>query len=68
MWVQFIPALLQPSMYLEYRDRIGLTRQTPIMAAQALNTEDGDVLILWVRKDEIDDDQFDPDEEIDDEI
>ena len=57
----------QSTMYLEYRDRIGLTRQTPIMAAQSLNTEDGDVLILWVRKDDNNDDQFDPDEEIDDE-
>ncbi len=41
-------------MYLEYRDRIGLTKQTPIMAAQALTSEEGDILVLWVRKDPLD--------------
>ncbi|MCJ7696669.1 MAG: hypothetical protein MUO40_14760 [Anaerolineaceae bacterium] len=53
------------TMYLEYRDRIGLTKQTPIMAAQAHSTEDGDILILWVRKD-TDDDDFNPGEENED--
>lgn len=39
------------TMYLEYRDRIGLTKQTPILAARALKVEEGDMLVLWVRRD-----------------
>jgi hypothetical protein len=39
------------TMYLEYRDRIGLTKQTPILAARAVSVDEGDLLILWVRRD-----------------
>mgnify|MGYP000871068303 FL=1 len=58
-------------MYLEYRDRIGLTKQTPILAAQSVQVDEGDMLILWVRQDaqeeevetdgdeDFDEDQFD---------
>lgn len=59
------------TMFLEYRDRIGMTKQTPIMAAQALNTEEGDMLILWVRKDSENDDDFEEDDssdEVDDQF
>ena len=54
------------TMYLEYRDRIGLTKQTPILAARALKVDEGDLLVLWVRRDPKEeetendiDDQFD---------
>ncbi|MEA4813027.1 MAG: hypothetical protein VB108_10740 [Anaerolineaceae bacterium] len=36
-------------MYLEYRDRIGLRAEVPILAAQASEAEEGQVLLLWVR-------------------
>ncbi len=51
------------TMYLEYRDNIGLTRQTPIMAAQSVITEEGDVLVLWVRNDNEDEDLNEDDDE-----
>lgn len=38
-------------MYLEYRDRIGLRAQAVIVAAQAAETPEGQVLLLWVRQD-----------------
>lgn len=37
-------------MFLEYRDRIGLRAQAVIIAAQASETPDGQVLLLWVRQ------------------
>ena len=43
------------TMFLEYRDPIGLTREVPIVAAQAVDSEDGDLLVLWVRRDPEDD-------------
>ena len=42
------------TMYLEYKDRIGLTQQAPIIAARSVSTEEGDMLYLWVRR-ELDD-------------
>ncbi|NLE83281.1 MAG: hypothetical protein GX603_02055 [Chloroflexi bacterium] len=39
------------TMYLEYKDRIGLRREDPIIAARAISVEEGDLLLLWVRKD-----------------
>jgi hypothetical protein len=47
------------TMYLEYKDRIGLLKEDPIIAARALHAEEGDILLLWVRRelsDEEDDD------------
>lgn len=38
------------TMFLEYRDRIGLTQQTPILAARAMEVEEGEMLMLWVRR------------------
>lgn len=38
------------TMFLEYRDEIGFTRQVTILAARALNLEEGDALQLWVRQ------------------
>ncbi len=38
------------TMYLEYKDRIGLKQEDPIIAARAVTVEEGDVLLLWVRR------------------
>lgn len=38
-------------MYLEYRNDIGLTLQSPILAARAVDSTDGNVLQLWLRMD-----------------
>ena len=51
------------TMFLEYRDEIGLTKQVPIMAARALNFEEGDAIQLLVRQEL----QSDPDDFFDDE-
>ena len=39
-------------MFLEYRDDMGMTLQTPILAARSVDSEDGQVLQLWLRMDE----------------
>ena len=39
------------TMYLEYRSEVGLTKESPILAARALETTEGHVLFLWVRRD-----------------
>ena len=36
------------TMYLHYRNTIGLEERIPIIAAETLDTEDGQKLILWV--------------------
>ena len=43
-WTKNIP------MYLEYRDPIGLKKEVPIVAARAIDSENGDMLVLWVRQ------------------
>ena len=50
----------QATMYLEYRDPIGLKKEVPIVAARSIDTDDGDLLILWVRQDpdDIDDEDL----------
>ncbi len=53
------------TMFLEYRDRIGLTRQTPILAARALQSEEGEMLLLWVRQDLQEEPDFPLDDEAD---
>lgn len=46
------------TMYLEYRDPIGLKQEVPIVAARTVDLADGDLLILWVRTDpEIEDEE-----------
>jgi len=37
------------TIYLEYRTQEGLPDEVPILAARNLDTEEGDVLLLWVR-------------------
>jgi hypothetical protein len=39
----------EQTIYLEFRDEDGLTQQAPITAVRWLETEDGHVLLLWVR-------------------
>ena len=61
--------LQKSTMYLEYRDRIGLTKQTPIMAARSISSEEGDLLILWVRRDPQEEEtEFDFDDENDENL
>jgi len=38
------------TMFLEYRNEIGLTEQTAILAARHMETTDGHVLLLWLRR------------------
>ncbi len=38
------------TMYLIYRNELGLEEKTPIFAARTVKTNDGDVLLLWVRQ------------------
>jgi hypothetical protein len=38
------------TMYLHYRDEMGLEEKAPILAARSAETSDGQVLILWVRQ------------------
>ena len=40
----------QASMYLYYRNDLGLEEQAPIMAARSVETNDGQVLLLWIRR------------------
>ncbi|RMF49057.1 MAG: hypothetical protein D6755_02885 [Anaerolineae bacterium] len=37
------------SIHLEYRSEEGLLQKAPIVAARTVNTEEGDVLMLWIR-------------------
>ncbi|MFN2198137.1 MAG: hypothetical protein ACK2UW_18605 [Anaerolineales bacterium] len=68
----------QQPIYLEFRAQDGLPQQAPIVAARHLQTDDGDMLLLWVRltsedveleltytDDELDDDDFDMDDDDD---
>lgn len=41
-------------IHLEFRGNDGLTQEVPIVAARATETEDGDMLLLWVRLSEQD--------------
>ena len=49
----------QDHIYLHYRNRIGLEERAPILAARSVETDEGDLLLLWCR--------FKP-EDIDEEI
>ena len=49
------------TMFLEYKDRIGLLKEDPIIAARALQTEEGDILLLWVRRELSDEEEDDQD-------
>jgi len=37
------------TMYLRYRDEMGMEEEAPILAARCVVTSDGQVLVLWVR-------------------
>ncbi len=39
----------QDTMYLHYRNTIGLEQRAPILAARLVNSEEGEKLMLWVR-------------------
>lgn len=39
----------QQTIHLEYRNEDGLQEQAPIVAARHIETEEGHLLILWVR-------------------
>lgn len=63
------------NIFLHYRDELGLEEKALIMAARTVETEEGSVLLLWVRKEpedievefgfeddlDYDDDETDPD-------
>jgi hypothetical protein len=38
------------TMYLEYRNELGMPEQAPILAARNQETDDGHMLVLWVRR------------------
>lgn len=50
------------AMVLEYRNEIGLEQRAPILAARSLRSEDGQVLVLWIRR-EMEENVVDQDEE-----
>ena len=55
---------IRSSIYLHYRNEIGLEDRVPIMAARTVETSDGQVLLLWVRRkveEDEDDDSLDLD-------
>jgi hypothetical protein len=37
------------NIFLHYRNELGLEEKAPIMAARSVDTQDGSVLLLWVR-------------------
>ncbi len=37
------------NIFLHYRNELGLEEKAPIMAARSVETQDGAVLLLWVR-------------------
>lgn len=49
------------TMFLEYKDRIGLLKEDPIIAARAIQAEEGDILLVWVRRELSEDDEDDQD-------
>lgn len=57
----------QSAIHLHYRNTMGLEEQAPIMAARTVETEDGQMLLLWLRRNledaEIEYDFDDPDDE-----
>ncbi len=59
----------QDIMYLHYRNDYGMEERVPIMAARSMETNDGQVLLLWIRRkpeeSEVEIDLDDDDEDID---
>jgi hypothetical protein len=54
------------TMFLEYRDPIGLTKELPIVAARTVEADNGEMLVLWVRRDPEDDESEGYDLDFDD--
>jgi len=54
------------TMYLEYRDPIGMKKEVPIVAARTVDSEGGDLLILWVRQDPEEFEEIEDDLDFDD--
>jgi len=54
------------TMFLEYRDPIGMKKEVPIIAARSIDSEDGDMLLLWVRQEYEEDEEEDFDIDFDD--
>ncbi len=54
------------TMFLEYRDSIGLKKEVPIVAARTIDSDSGDLLILWVRRNPEEDEETDFDLDFDD--
>jgi hypothetical protein len=42
---------MKEPIYLHYRNPLGLEQKVPILAARTSETEDGQVLFLWIRRD-----------------
>ncbi len=54
-------------IYLHYRDDMGLEERVPIVAARSLETSDGQVLQLWLRRQPVETElEFDFDDEDED--
>lgn len=55
----------QSAIYLHFRDRLGMETKEPIMAARTIETPEGQVLMLWIRrKPEISETETDPDDDL----
>jgi len=54
------------TMYLEYRDMIGMKKEVPIVAARSVDSENGGLLILWVRRDPEEFEEIEDDIDFDD--
>jgi len=50
MWTQKQP------IYLHYRNEMGLEEKVPILAARSSETNDGQVLFLWIRREDMEED------------
>jgi len=56
------------TMYLHYRDEMGIEEKAPILAARSVDSEDGQVLLLWTRQlPEVDENELDEGDDLDDE-
>ena len=57
------------TMFFHYKDDLGIEQQDPIMAARAIETDEGDVLLLWVRRDPEDIEiEYDADDDVEGEL
>jgi hypothetical protein len=40
----------QSSMFLHYRDTLGLEARAPIVAVRSVDSQDGQMVLLWIRR------------------